>query len=230
MPLTYPFTPDYIDRSKCMARTWNSAKGGQCVLEPAEGGAGLCVQHSNQATRIGLSHGRVDGPVPLPKLLEFQQVSGLEVASEILNAAPKKAKIEMSLEIARAAASIYADPARFPQLNQKRDVLIDFKTDVAQASTREESLKEGEDVQISTKRAKTAKKATRIQPISEVVPFGDDPVEFVQDNPRKIGTMTYDRYEKYKSAQTPNEALRLGALKGEIPYDFQRGFMKRRNT
>jgi len=112
-----------------------------------------------------------------------------------------------------------------PKRKKNRRGLEDTK-----ASSREASLEEGEDVQISTNRAKTAKKATRIQPISEVVPFGDDPVEFVQDNPRKIGTLTHDRYEKYKSAKTPNEALRLGALKGEIPYDFQRGFMKRRNT
>jgi len=43
----------------------------------------------------------------------------------------------------------------------------------------------------------------------------------------QAGSDSYNRYEKYKKAKTPNEAIRLGALKGDIKNDFQKGFVKR---
>jgi len=99
-----------------------------------------------------------------------------------------------------------------------------------------ETFEEGQDAQPPAKRAKTANKtdankAARNAPASSgAVPAGDDPVEFLQDNPKRAGSDSHKRYEQYKSAKTPNEALQLGAVKGDIPNDFNKGFMKRRNA
>lgn len=58
-------------------------------------------------------------------------------------------------------------------------------------------------------------------------PRDDDPIEYVQESPKRQGTAAYDRYEKYKKAKTPNEAMALGAVKGDIAHDFKHGYMKR---
>ncbi|CAK0800533.1 unnamed protein product [Prorocentrum cordatum] len=87
------FTPELLLPGACMARTWASGRGGQCRHQPVEGGAGLCQAHSVQAVRSagGLPHGRVDGPVPLKKLLEFEKFSaggGAAAAAPQAGAAP----------------------------------------------------------------------------------------------------------------------------------------------
>mmetsp|Transcript_107784 Transcript_107784/g.332999 ORF Transcript_107784/g.332999 Transcript_107784/m.332999 type:complete len:398 (+) Transcript_107784:53-1246(+) len=58
-------------------------------------------------------------------------------------------------------------------------------------------------------------------------PQSGESVTFDVRNPKKAGTASHDRYEKYKAAKTPGEALRLGASKGDLLHDFKRGFMKR---
>jgi hypothetical protein len=52
-------------------------------------------------------------------------------------------------------------------------------------------------------------------------------IVFKQDNPKKPFTAAYLRYEKYKAARTPQEAVLLGARRADLPYDFNRGFMRR---
>lgn len=84
MALSFPFTPDVIDRLKCMARTWNEGRGGQCSSDPVDDCAGLCSCHSRQAQTTGLSHGRVNGPVPRTKLLAFGKASGVKIDPEVL--------------------------------------------------------------------------------------------------------------------------------------------------
>lgn len=59
------FTPEKINRSRCLARTWNDGCGGQCTKTPAEGQS-LCKGHLAKA-----ACGLVDSPIPLPKLHEF---------------------------------------------------------------------------------------------------------------------------------------------------------------
>jgi len=49
-------------------------------------------------------------------------------------------------------------------------------------------------------------------------------IKFQQDNPKRRGSQAHDRYEKYKSAVTPKEALGLGAVKGDVPNDIKKGF------
>lgn len=71
--LKQPFTPDTIKQSMCFARTWNDGLGGQCCRAPIDGSAGLCLQHSKDER--WRSHGRVDGPVPQRKLLDFRKAA-----------------------------------------------------------------------------------------------------------------------------------------------------------
>ena len=60
-----------------MARTWSDSRGGQCLALPIVGG--LCPQHG----RCGIPHGRVDGPVPASKLLEFQAKANSIIAKSV---------------------------------------------------------------------------------------------------------------------------------------------------
>ena len=59
-------------------------------------------------------------------------------------------------------------------------------------------------------------------------PSGSDSVSFQHPNPKRQGTKSSDRYEKYMKAKTPDEALGLGACQGDIYFDWQKGYMKRR--
>lgn len=58
-------------------------------------------------------------------------------------------------------------------------------------------------------------------------PTGEETVVYNQDNPKKVGTEGWTRYEKYKVATTPNEALSLGSAKGDLKHDWMKGFYKR---
>jgi len=62
----------------------------------------------------------------------------------------------------------------------------------------------------------------------DACPLDNEPIAFVQTNPKTKGKTSWDRYEKYKAARTPKEALSLGAAKGDLLHDFKKGFMKRR--
>jgi hypothetical protein len=58
-------------------------------------------------------------------------------------------------------------------------------------------------------------------------PGADEPIAFQQENPKRVGTNGWTRYEKYKTAKTGKEALALGAAKGDLMYDWKKGFFKR---
>merc|ERR1712129_567646 len=62
---------------------------------------------------------------------------------------------------------------------------------------------------------------------SGACPTGNDAVVFQQTNPKRAGTGSATRYAQYSKAKTVNEALRLGAVKGDIPNDFNKGYLKR---
>ena len=64
------FTPE-VHPSKCLARTWADGRGGQCTRPPVRG-TEYCKGHELESRR---SHGRVDGPIPLEKLLRFRAAS-----------------------------------------------------------------------------------------------------------------------------------------------------------
>lgn len=64
LAIAWPFSPKYIDVTRCMARTWADGSGGQCNKLATEDG--LCNAHMK-----ALAHGRLDGPIPDQKLAEF---------------------------------------------------------------------------------------------------------------------------------------------------------------
>jgi len=49
-------------------------------------------------------------------------------------------------------------------------------------------------------------------------------VRYVQSNPKRQGSAGWSRFEGYKSATTPQEALNLGAAKGDMLYDWKKGY------
>eukprot|EP00971_Amphidinium_carterae_P161973 3211038-Amphidinium_carterae.1 len=51
--------------SLCLARTWNSGRGGQCMAHKFNS-EGLCTRHAHKQ-----SHGLVTGLIPQQKLREF---------------------------------------------------------------------------------------------------------------------------------------------------------------
>jgi len=61
-----------IDRSRCLSRIWNNARGGQCSQVPLAGNE-FCSLHLKQAQGSGLTHGRIDGDPPSKKLAEFRR-------------------------------------------------------------------------------------------------------------------------------------------------------------
>eukprot|EP00929_Paragymnodinium_shiwhaense_P000334 TRINITY_DN100582_c0_g1_i1.p1 TRINITY_DN100582_c0_g1~~TRINITY_DN100582_c0_g1_i1.p1 ORF type:complete len:311 (+),score=78.33 TRINITY_DN100582_c0_g1_i1:134-1066(+) len=89
------FTPLVVDKTKCLARTWNGGTGGQCGKNATEGD--FCGAHGGQAQKWKV-HGRVDGSIPENKLNEFKRaaarLSGAGTAGKSVSssaAAPKKA-------------------------------------------------------------------------------------------------------------------------------------------
>lgn len=58
------------------------------------------------------------------------------------------------------------------------------------------------------------------------LPGLDEPIEYLQENPKKVGTAGHDRYEKYKGAKTFTEALSLGSAKGDLKHDWMKGYIK----
>ena len=61
------YTPQVVDPAGCMGRTWNDGRGGQCA-KPRVGGGEYCMVHDKN-----LAFGRVDGPIPEVKLIEFRK-------------------------------------------------------------------------------------------------------------------------------------------------------------
>ena len=65
------FTPAEVDRGKCLARTWNAGKGGQCAKKPDKSGR-FCWQHGKNCggpTWLG----EVTGEIPMRKLEDFEK-------------------------------------------------------------------------------------------------------------------------------------------------------------
>ena len=63
------FTPDSVIVGRCVGRTWNHGAGGQCTNRP-EPGSDVC----KGCRKRGLTHGRIDGPIPEAKYNEFLKV------------------------------------------------------------------------------------------------------------------------------------------------------------
>jgi hypothetical protein len=58
------------------------------------------------------------------------------------------------------------------------------------------------------------------------LPAGGDRIEYRAPNPKSAGTLCAARYDRYMEATTVSEALRLGATKKDVRYDFSKGFLQ----
>ena len=51
------------------------------------------------------------------------------------------------------------------------------------------------------------------------------PLAYLNPNPKKIGSASARRYEKYMAAKTPREAFELGATRDDFSWDYAKGFI-----
>eukprot|EP00931_Biecheleriopsis_adriatica_P009792 TRINITY_DN11087_c0_g1_i1.p1 TRINITY_DN11087_c0_g1~~TRINITY_DN11087_c0_g1_i1.p1 ORF type:complete len:430 (+),score=128.82 TRINITY_DN11087_c0_g1_i1:116-1291(+) len=49
-------------------------------------------------------------------------------------------------------------------------------------------------------------------------------IQYRDENPKRAGSKAHERYEKYKAAKTVAEAIRLGAVRGDVSNDVKQGF------
>lgn len=99
-----------ISYELCMARVWNSGRGGQCTKRRMGQGSEFCSIHCHKH-----SHGRVDGPVPPAKLAEFQKSQSS--SSSVRATAPTSSRGGGGAQMrrrgrGRVAASCVGHPAR----------------------------------------------------------------------------------------------------------------------
>lgn len=59
------------------------------------------------------------------------------------------------------------------------------------------------------------------------LPENDERIVFNQENAKRLASSGWERYEKYKKAKTLDQALSLGAAKGDIAHDWKKGFFRR---
>lgn len=50
-------------------------------------------------------------------------------------------------------------------------------------------------------------------------------IDVIQENPKRPGTKSHQRYEKYKKAKTKSEYLELGGSKADYKYDVSDTFV-----
>ena len=142
---------------------------------------------------------------------------------EFMETEPVKAEpvVEPGRKGTRADA---AKPSRMEEGSKKR------KAEKAEASFAEVKPEKAEPKAEPKKKVKSGAAAFKAKPPKNggpAQPDFDDPIEFVQTNPKKVGGTAFHRYEKYKAAKTVKEALSLGAAKGDVLYDWAKGFIKR---
>ena len=55
---------------------------------------------------------------------------------------------------------------------------------------------------------------------------GSTPIQFAKDNPKKVGSKAWDRYEQYKDANPISQAMEKKAGWQDLTADFEKGFLK----
>ena len=55
---------------------------------------------------------------------------------------------------------------------------------------------------------------------------GNTPIQFTKDNPKKVGSKAWDRYEHYKDATPIAQATEKKAGWQDLTADFEKGFLK----
>ena len=62
--------------------------------------------------------------------------------------------------------------------------------------------------------------------LPEMLAQADLKISYQKENPKKPGSAAHARYEKYKKANTLKRAMELGAFRGDLIFDGDRGYMK----
>ena len=60
----------------------------------------------------------------------------------------------------------------------------------------------------------------------DLLKHGSTPIQFAKDNPKKVGSKAWDRYEQYKNANSIAQALEKKAGWQDLTADFEKGFLK----
>ena len=55
---------------------------------------------------------------------------------------------------------------------------------------------------------------------------GSTPIQFAKDNPKKVGSKAWDRYEQYKDAHSISQAMEKKVRGQDLTADFEKGFEK----
>lgn len=161
---------------------------------------------------------------------EFAEAEGDDASSEIqqplavqtkdADAAASQQRVFKATGKKAAAGSSPAPEAKVAKREATKDV-----TPEAEAKKRKAADASS---QASNAAAKGAKKSGGGEGNEGPPPGDNDSIEYQQNNPKQAGKGGWERYEKYKKAKTIKEALELGAVRGDIKYDWQRGFYKRK--
>jgi len=123
-------------------------------------------------------------------------------------------------EEAKAAAKKKVEPAAEP-------VLVGKAAGPPAKAVAKESAKKTAGKEAAAKEVAASVKRT---PGVGDTPTGDDPIEFEDPNPKNATSASGLRYAKYMKAKTVQEALKLGAAKGDIAHDFKKGYLRRRGA
>ena len=70
-----------------------------------------------------------------------------------------------------------------------------------------------------------AEKGKKFDPVKFLKANPDTPIKCIPDNPKKVGTASYDQFEGYKNATTFQEFLSGGGENKHMRYDFGKGFI-----
>ena len=69
-----------------------------------------------------------------------------------------------------------------------------------------------------------------VMPVSkeqmDLLKDGSTPIQFAKDNPKKIASKAWDKYEQYKGANSILQAMERKAGWQDLPADFEKGFRK----
>ncbi|CAE8633799.1 unnamed protein product [Polarella glacialis] len=153
------FTPKTVDNSRCVARTWDAGRGGQCPRLPSSGtdGVSLCEGH-----RAGLlPHGLVTGPIPAAKLSEFQLHAVKEAGGSVQPSKRKKHshKSRSSRTSSLGEAEQPEQPEKRPRRSWSRTISLGTEPTTSVFSKRVEKLLQGQEVvegKTPASRAKTS--------------------------------------------------------------------------
>eukprot|EP00927_Polykrikos_kofoidii_P064885 TRINITY_DN606_c0_g2_i1.p1 TRINITY_DN606_c0_g2~~TRINITY_DN606_c0_g2_i1.p1 ORF type:complete len:289 (+),score=59.91 TRINITY_DN606_c0_g2_i1:72-869(+) len=135
--------------------------------------------------------------------------------------------------VAGIAATAGATPAKKGRIDSDRKTAKDLKPAAVTVPTSHAATKAPTNMKaLAGKKIVTPTAAvtkTKVPPVPNFgkLPEGDEAVVFQKPNPKRPGTAAFARYGKYMKAKTVKMAFKLGAARGDIEFDFKKGFLTR---